>query len=183
MSASGRNFIRRRSGFSGRRRRTGFGKGFTTGGVGAKGGRTRGLVNITQQNRLAPMDNQIREATTRSIRDLINAALSHLQRITPSRTGALKTSYRKRFFQLAGRITTDKDYIKHVELGTKPHEILPRFASALRFEIGGRTIFAKRVQHPGTRPQRIVRRTVRFIKQKIPQVTKNRMRAVGSIRG
>ncbi len=35
--------------------------------------------------------------------------------------------------------------------GTGPHIIRPRRAKALRFQIGGRTIYATRVRHPGSR--------------------------------
>ncbi|MEU1550199.1 hypothetical protein [Nocardia sp. NPDC005745] len=33
--------------------------------------------------------------------------------------------------------------------GTRPHEIRPLNAKALRFEVGGRVVFARRVWHPG----------------------------------
>lgn len=35
--------------------------------------------------------------------------------------------------------------------GTRPHIIRPRQAKALKFKIGGRTVYAKVVHHPGTR--------------------------------
>lgn len=34
---------------------------------------------------------------------------------------------------------------------TRPHVILPRNAKALRFMMGGRVVFAKKVNHPGSR--------------------------------
>lgn len=40
-------------------------------------------------------------------------------------------------------------HARFIEEGTRPHVIRPRNARALRFEIGGRVIFAKRVNHPG----------------------------------
>ena len=54
-------------------------------------------------------------------------------------------------------------YAAHVELGTRPHLIVPKARKALRFAVGGNArlsgsprkgapvIFAKRVRHPGTR--------------------------------
>lgn len=42
-------------------------------------------------------------------------------------------------------------HARFVHEGTRPHEIRPRHARALRFQIGGRVIFAQRVRHPGTR--------------------------------
>lgn len=35
--------------------------------------------------------------------------------------------------------------------GARPHVIRPRRRKALRFKVGGRTVFAKSVQHPGNR--------------------------------
>ncbi|WP_262413993.1 hypothetical protein [Actinacidiphila acidipaludis] len=37
--------------------------------------------------------------------------------------------------------------------GTRSHTIVPRRAKALRFDIGGRIVFARVVRHPGTRPK------------------------------
>lgn len=57
-------------------------------------------------------------------------------------------------------------YAAYVELGTRPHEITPNAKKALRFAAsasgrrlsgsprkGADVVFAKRVHHPGTRPQ------------------------------
>lgn len=37
----------------------------------------------------------------------------------------------------------------YVIKGTRPHVIRPRRAKALRFQAGGQTVFAQRVNHPG----------------------------------
>lgn len=42
-------------------------------------------------------------------------------------------------------------YAPYVNDGTRPHIIRPRTKQALRFRVGGRTVFAKVVHHPGTR--------------------------------
>ena len=47
-------------------------------------------------------------------------------------------------------------YAKFVEYGTKPHDIYPTKAQALRFMVGGEAVFAKVVHHPGTKAQRYV---------------------------
>lgn len=39
-----------------------------------------------------------------------------------------------------------------LENGTRPHDIFPMNAKALKFTIDGRTIFAGKVHHPGTQP-------------------------------
>jgi len=43
------------------------------------------------------------------------------------------------------------DYADFVEEGTRPHTIFPLTAKVLRFRIGGRFVFARSVNHPGTR--------------------------------
>jgi len=43
-------------------------------------------------------------------------------------------------------------YGHFVRGGTRPHVIRPYRAKALRFEVGGRVVFAQQVNHPGTKP-------------------------------
>lgn len=47
-----------------------------------------------------------------------------------------------------------------MEEGTAPHVIKPKNKKALRFTIGGKTIFAKQVNHPGIEPRPTVQPTV-----------------------
>lgn len=49
------------------------------------------------------------------------------------------------------RIFSTKKTAAFLEYGTKPHVIRARKASALRFVVGGKTVFARKVNHPGTR--------------------------------
>lgn len=46
----------------------------------------------------------------------------------------------------------DTPYASYMREGTRPHEIQPRRKKVLRFIIDGVVIFARRVQHPGTKP-------------------------------
>lgn len=39
------------------------------------------------------------------------------------------------------------------EFGTRPHVIRPRRRKALRFVVGGQTVFARKVNHPGNPPR------------------------------
>lgn len=43
-------------------------------------------------------------------------------------------------------------YANYVTSGTRPHVILPKRGKALKFMIAGKAVFARRVNHPGTRP-------------------------------
>lgn len=73
------------------------------------------------------------------------------------RTGRLRSGIVAHFLSSSGRsvtweILSPAPYSQYVEAGTRPHIIRARNARALRFQVGGRTVFAKQVSHPGTRP-------------------------------
>lgn len=58
---------------------------------------------------------------------------------------------------VAGSVHAKADYALYVHEGSRPHLIRPKRAQALRFQIGGRTVFAKLVRHPGTRARPFLR--------------------------
>jgi len=88
----------------------------------------------------------------------------------PERTGRLKKSIRKNVKPYKAVIGPAVPYAVYVEYGTRPHEILPVHARALRFEVAGRVVFAARVHHPGTRPQPFVRETAEQIREDAPEI-------------
>lgn len=45
-----------------------------------------------------------------------------------------------------------RGYAQIVTSGSRPHIIQARTAKALRFVVGGQVVYARRVHHPGTRP-------------------------------
>lgn len=47
--------------------------------------------------------------------------------------------------------------------GTRPHIIRPRRARALRFTVNGRVVFARVVNHPGTKPRPFLDRALREV--------------------
>lgn len=76
--------------------------------------------------------------------------------LAPVRTGRLRSSIRAdppRIFSLRGSVTvgSDLEYAAFVNDGTAPHVIRPRRAQVLRFNVGGRVVYARVVNHPGTR--------------------------------
>jgi HK97 gp10 family phage protein len=56
-----------------------------------------------------------------------------------------------------GIVSTNKEHASHVEFGTRPHTITVKTARVLS---DGKTIFGKRVQHPGTQAQPFMRPAV-----------------------
>src|SRR5690606_16486493 len=49
-----------------------------------------------------------------------------------------------------GQVEYTADYAAAVHNGTRPRVIVPRRGRYLRFQMGGRTVYARRVNHPGT---------------------------------
>lgn len=52
------------------------------------------------------------------------------------------------------------DYGLFVEFGTPPHIIEPNSKKSLKFKGKGGQVFAKKVNHPGTRPNPFIRNTI-----------------------
>jgi len=67
----------------------------------------------------------------------------------PVRTGRLRQSITVRLDTEKVTVGPTVSYAPYVEYGTKPHIIRPVRAKALAFEVGGTTVFAKLVRHPG----------------------------------
>ena len=51
-----------------------------------------------------------------------------------------------------GIVMVDHPAAHYVLHGTKPHQIRPRRASTLRFRVGSTVVYARVVNHPGTKP-------------------------------
>lgn len=57
-----------------------------------------------------------------------------------------------------------------VEYGTAPHIITPKNAKVLAFKVGGKQVFTKKVNHPGTKPNPIMRMAGRKVQKQIPKI-------------
>jgi hypothetical protein len=88
--------------------------------------------------------------------------------LAPVDTGRLRSSIRAeppRIFTFRGSVTigSDLEYAAMVNDGTRPHIIRPRRARVLRFQVGGRTVYAREVHHPGTRANPFLDRALRDV--------------------
>lgn len=61
----------------------------------------------------------------------------------------MKQGRRGRFQYVEVGSTARHAYYHHE--GTKPHQILPENGRLLRFNVGGKVVYARRVSHPGTK--------------------------------
>lgn len=82
----------------------------------------------------------------------------------PRKTGAFAGGIRYRTFERGDAIgvtlSVPAPLGDFITLGTKAHAIRPVSASVLRFEAGGETVFARGVNHPGTRPNPFIQRSL-----------------------
>lgn len=90
----------------------------------------------------------------RNLRRRLERAQNVAQRLAPGSMGAgIRSSIRYTHAGPVGTITSTHPATIYVVNGTRPHIIRPRRAGGvLRFTIGGRVVYARYVNHPGTRP-------------------------------
>lgn len=93
--------------------------------------------------------------------------VEEMKRQAPERSGFLKTTIGAVLTSEGFTVYPGASYAPIVEKGSRPHEILARFARALAFEWKGRMRFFKRVQHPGFPGRRFVERTREIVKPKL----------------
>lgn len=69
------------------------------------------------------------------------------------KTGDLDSSIKadSRDGWMSGEAGSTVEHSKYIEFGTRSRVIVPKRASVLRFNVGGEWVYAKKVQHPGTR--------------------------------
>ena len=92
------------------------------------------------------------------LRGASDIAYEELEKTTPKRSSYLWYSTITQQDEKSVLVKPTAFYAAFVESGTAPHIIRPKSPDGvLRFEIGGEVIFAKYVNHPGTRPTFLVK--------------------------
>lgn len=116
----------------------------------------------------ADLNRQMTNASRAELREASRQVVNRAKVLAPVRSGRLRSSIRAeppRIFSLRGSVTvgSDLEYAAMVNDGTRPHLIRPRTKQVLRFEVGGRVVFAKLVHHPGTRANPFLDRALREV--------------------
>lgn len=113
---------------------------------------TLDLTTLAQD--LQDASDGVSDAVQQLLEQAGNEIAAEAQNNAPVRTGKLRDS----IAMVSGphRVYVGPDvsavpYANYVEYGTAPHVIRPANARALRFQIGGTTVFARSVKHPGTK--------------------------------
>lgn len=89
------------------------------------------------------------------------------RQLAPVDTGRLRSSIHVdspavRGRRVGVRVGTNVEYALHMEFGTRSgYTITPQRARVLRFRSGGRTVFTRRVVHPGVRARPFLRPALR----------------------
>lgn len=93
----------------------------------------------------------VRNNATQAVRAAVSAAEASAKgtRLFNDVTGALRRSVVGTASGLEGKVVAGASYARFVENGTRPHVIE---GSPLAFRVNGATVFASRVNHPGTSP-------------------------------
>ena len=143
-----------------------------------------GLVNLEIDStdfdlKIRALHSGMEEIGPKVIKDTIMVLEEELKAITPVRTGKLKASIISEVWGLSGEVSTNSGYGLFVDVDTKPHVIEGN--PFLRFEIGNKVIFARRVFHPGTKGQnlrgRALKNTARVIDEIISRIYLDEMTA------
>lgn len=99
----------------------------------------------------------------RNLRRRAQRVVNRARRLAP---GSMKTQIAGPFIEGRGRELSARIESRHfatlyVVKGTRPHIIRPVRRRALRFTIGGRVVFAKVVNHPGTQANDFLNKALR----------------------
>jgi len=116
----------------------------------------------------AALNRTITNATRRELTEAGRQVVQRAKVLAPVRTGRLRSSIRAeppRIFSLRGSLTvgSDVEYAGFVNDGTRPHRIVPKNGSVLRFTVGGRVVYARVVNHPGTRARPFLDQALREV--------------------
>lgn len=116
----------------------------------------------------AALNRTITNASRTELREASRQVVNRAKVLAPVDTGRLRASIRAeppRIFSLRGSVTvgSDVEYAAMVNDGTRPHQIRPVRAQALRFRVGGRVVYARVVNHPGTRARPFLDRALREV--------------------
>lgn len=116
----------------------------------------------------AVLNRTIRGASRQELEEAARQVVNRAKVLAPVDTGRLRASIRverRRTLTLRSIYTigSDVEYADMVHGGTRPHIIRPRTKQVLKFQVGGRTVYAKLVHHPGTRARPFLDRALREV--------------------
>lgn len=125
----------------------------------------------------ARLNTEVMDQSERFLRSFVSRSVTEAKRLSPVRTGHMERSIvaepvrRTGPWSLESGVFVAAHYAAPVHEGARPHVIRPRNARSLRFEVDGRVVFARRVNHPGNAPNPFVRNAVHRVASADPRIT------------
>lgn len=118
-------------------------------------------------NRIREIITNTRGAVAAHMEEAANEAYEKIKERTPVLTGEAVDAWKlEQIDKTSWRISNKVDYIIHLEYGTRPHIITAKGGSVLHWvNDDGQHMFAKMVNHPGTRPYAMVRTTIQEMRK------------------
>ena len=112
--------------------------------------------------------------------------LTVIQARTPKKTGKTAGSWTIHYHKIEDAIVWEispdgrENEVTYLEFGTRPHVIEVK-EGALKFEVGGETVYATRVFHPGTKPLGFVRLTQDDLDQSAKEIGDRLLRNISHL--
>ena len=126
-------------------------------------------IEITQ-NDFDNMIPQLRRALQRSHDLTAQEVWGNLREYSPQDHGRLAGSWvLQRRGDMRSTVGTSVKYALVQNDGSRPYDIFPRSAKALRFVVDGAVIFAKRVHHPGIKGKQYIEKSIDEANQRISE--------------
>lgn len=114
-----------------------------------------GVVDVTDPSAYEHLADDLDAAMAQGALDAADVLYERIRQDTPDWVSEGWTPEDRVYTPLpdGARVTlrNDDEFAYYYWSGTKAHPIVARFAQALHFFIGGRELFRKSVQHPGTK--------------------------------
>lgn len=117
------------------------------------------------------MQSMFRQAMVKATTKVQNEAKAVKAGRFKNQTGTLRRSIQKQVTSpYRGIVYTDEKYGEYVEFGTRPRTIYPKNKKFLAFKINGKMVFAKKVNHKGSKPYPFMRPAFEGTKDDVEQI-------------
>lgn len=83
------------------------------------------------------------------------------------------------YYSKSKTVIAEMEYSADIEYGTKPHEIQAKTAKALHFKKDGKDVFVKKVQHPGTKPNPVMRNAAKAVQEQVNEIWEKTLKSNG----
>ena len=106
----------------------------------------------------------LKNATTQTLQEAGFKVEEEAKKAAPVDSGYYRNNIG---FDGKNKVIANADYSADLEYGTKPHVIQPKTAKALHFQSDGEDVFTKKVNHPGTKPNPVMRNAAHKVQKQV----------------